>query len=321
MSQTVYNSEMINSVLIASLLFLLFIIVTLLYLFSPSFRSKTLTLSSQKREYLLHLPSGYRQKNAQKLPLVIALHGFTDRPRVMELYSGWSRKADQENFIVVYPRGSNSEKYPKTSWNAKFCCGVGVVENIDDVTFISELIDELIKNYSVDAEKVHVVGFSNGGMMTYRLAQEIPEKIAGIGVVAGTVAGKNPSEASFTEFSPPSKQLRTIILHGTLDDTVPLRGGLNKAKDKEFKSFAHAEEVWKNSYDCSLEMKTENLNHSVTAHTYSCDNKQLLKTLVFQNSGHVWFGWILEWQNILQGKTARATDLIWEFFNVGLSSS
>ena len=60
-------------------------------------------------------------------------------------------------------------------------------DNIDDVGFISALIDLMIKDYNMDPNRVYMTGISNGAIMSYRLACEIPHKIAAIAPVDGNI--------------------------------------------------------------------------------------------------------------------------------------
>ena len=71
------------------------------------------------------------------------------------------------------------------TWNADNCCGYAHRQNVDDVGFISALIEELVADYQVDPSRVSVTGFSNGAMMTFRLACELSGKIAAAAPYAG----------------------------------------------------------------------------------------------------------------------------------------
>jgi polyhydroxybutyrate depolymerase len=152
--------------------------------------SKKYALQSDgvNREYLLHFPRSYSSKD--NFPLVIALHGYTDNPRLMEFYSGLSREADREGFVVVYPYGTKNEKDKNLSWNGGSCCGNGVLSDVKDVEFINNLTDELIRKYKIDPKKIFIVGFSNGGLLTHRIASVAPERYKAFAVVSGSIGGK-----------------------------------------------------------------------------------------------------------------------------------
>jgi poly(3-hydroxybutyrate) depolymerase len=57
----------------------------------------------QTRQYLLHIPAGYRPE--KPTPFVIGFHGNGSTAGQFEEYTGWSALADQEGFIAVYPQG------------------------------------------------------------------------------------------------------------------------------------------------------------------------------------------------------------------------
>jgi polyhydroxybutyrate depolymerase len=175
----------------------------------------TLVVDGRTRTYHVHLPPAWA---ATPRPLLIGLHGglgsglqFAENTRMNDL-------ADARQFIAVYPDGvggvaGNDEL---RTWNGGVCCGVAAREDVDDVSFISALIDELSNTYSIDATRVFAVGHSNGGIMAYRLACELADRIVAIGVYAAT---------SGLEVCSPSVPVSLIHVHGTADQNLPIEGG------------------------------------------------------------------------------------------------
>ena len=144
------------------------ILLSIFLLFIVSFAQyDTLNYDGIDRIYLLHVPSSYDGLSA--VPLVVALHGYSGNGAGLESLTGFSVKANSNNFIVVYPDGTGSTR----SWNAGNCCGQAMTNNVDDVGFISALIDTLSANYNIDSTRIYATGFSNGSMMSYRLAAEL----------------------------------------------------------------------------------------------------------------------------------------------------
>jgi polyhydroxybutyrate depolymerase len=86
---------------------------------------------------------------------------------------------------------------------------------VDDVGFLRALIEKIELDYAVDPKCVYLTGISNGGMMTYRAACELSDKIAAIAPVEG---------AQNVECRP-SSPVSVIVLHGTADHLVPFEGG------------------------------------------------------------------------------------------------
>jgi polyhydroxybutyrate depolymerase len=179
---------------------------------SPDDLSGTLESDGRSRAYFVHLPPGYTGK--QPLPLVLVLHGATESPEGVEELSGMSLKADKENFIAVYPRGTGRLSNVPT-WNSGNCCGYALMNHVDDVGFLRALIEKLGHDYVVDPKRIYVTGISNGGMMTYRAACELSDKIAAIA----------PVEGEQNVDCRPGSPVSVIVFHGTADHLVPFDGG------------------------------------------------------------------------------------------------
>lgn len=168
------------------------------------------------RTFRIHVPS--QLKNTKSVPLVIALHGGGTSGKSMERFSGLNQTADKFGFIVVYPDGSG--RIPDIlTWNSGACRVYAKTHNIDDVAFLRQLINHLCSRFNVDPGQVYVTGISNGAMMAYRLAAEIPDRIAAVAAVAGTL-----------DVDPKAVQAPVPVLHfhGTDDEYVPYNGGLGK---------------------------------------------------------------------------------------------
>ncbi len=110
-------------------------------------------------------------------------------------WTGLNAKADQAGFIAVYPNGTGVE--------AHRCLNSGFMRfrtkdnpPPDDVAFTAKLLDDLATVVNVDPKRVYATGVSNGGMMCYRLAAELSDRIAAIAAVAGarpsTISPKRP---------------------------------------------------------------------------------------------------------------------------------
>ena len=157
-----------------------------------------------KRNYILHEPPTYTSSSA--VPLMIALHGNTWTAARFRDLTQLDQIADSKNFIVAYPDGVIK------TWNAGNCCST---LGTDDVTFISGMIDSISTRYNIDKSRVWVLGWSAGGMMAYRAACEISEKVTAIAVGGGTFAAYSCK---------PTKPVSVIEVHGTADQTLSIDG-------------------------------------------------------------------------------------------------
>ena len=56
-------------------------------------------------------------------------------------------------------------------------------QQVDDVRFIQQLIAYLKQHYAIDSTRIYIAGFSNGGMLTYQLAEQMGTQLAAVAVV------------------------------------------------------------------------------------------------------------------------------------------
>ena len=154
----------------------------------------------------------------EDVPMVLVVHGFGGSAEAMSAYTGIEAALAEAGVdaVVVYPNGSGADEGSPQSWNAGGCCPFAMYGPIDDVGFFSRLISTVEADYSTDPDEVWMIGHSNGGMMAYRLACEVADKISAIGVAAG---------ALMVDTCAPSRPINVLHLHGELDAVVPLNGG------------------------------------------------------------------------------------------------
>lgn len=136
----------------------------------------------------------------------------------------WSGLAQQEGFVLMVPNGTNIKTQDTAGdeqhWNdcRPFIEGTGAGSKADDVAFMLQLIAWAIENAGVDPHRVYVTGASNGGMMSYRLAQETTHKIAAVAAFVANLP--EPSECEEN-----SMPIPMMIVNGTLDSLMPWEGG------------------------------------------------------------------------------------------------
>lgn len=256
------------------------------------------------RTYLLHLPTGYNHVN--KLPLVIALHGGFGNAYSMQHTSQLSAKADQSNFIVVYPEGLRGGLLNASSWNAGWCCGFASATAIDDVGFIHTLLDTLLQQYAIDSNQVYVTGISNGGFMSYRLACELSHKIAAIAPVAASMSIANCS---------PTRAIPIISFHSYLDSHIPYLGGIGNGPSNHYNlSQDSVFNIWTSLNACNISKDTVvNNAHYTLIQSSACACNATIQHYATQDGGHSWPG-AATGTGDPSSSYLDATNLIWSFF-------
>lgn len=254
-----------------------------------------LAVRGDEREYRLYAPPSLQ--SGQKAPLMIVLHGGMGNAEAIETASAMSEVAAREQFFAAYPEGTGA-KMPKMkdrrTWNAGACCGIAVKQNVDDVGFISAMIDDLAASYPIDKSRVYVTGMSNGAMMAYRMACEAPEKIAAVIPIAGTLAVDDASRA---------KDVAVLHIHGDRDTNVPFEGGIG---DKSVSGVAHRSvpdtmALLLASRKSNGSDKEELDGGKVEHTTYNCGAGAPVELIVVKGGGHSWPGG--------RGKYASASGL------------
>ncbi len=151
-------------------------------------------------------------------PLVIALHGSLGTGQKMRESSSFQfdRLADRKKCIVVYPDGY------KRHWND--CRTVPTDAShkmdVDDVGFITAIIETCSAKWHIDTARVFIVGLSNGGHMCFRLGCEIPGRIAGIAAIGASMPVASESKCPAANAGIP-----VMIMNGTEDPINPYEGG------------------------------------------------------------------------------------------------
>jgi polyhydroxybutyrate depolymerase len=182
---------------------------------SGSFRQSTLEVAGIQRRYTLYLPARY----APGAPVVFALHGSDGNANSLRLETGYAfdRLADRYGFALVYPNGFEG------NWNACNIVGdyAANTRNIDDVGFLTALVDQLAGSIAIDRGRVFAVGVSRGGQMAYRLALEAPMRFRAVAAIAANL----PTADNFKCHPGAGGGTSVMIMNGKRDPLNPFEGG------------------------------------------------------------------------------------------------
>lgn len=258
------------------------------------------------RRYILTVPESY--SGEQPVPLLIALHQFSDTAAGMQRLSRFDDIAAREGFLVCYPQGK------WRIWNA------GQRDGADDVAFLNQLVEEIAQRYNVDRALVYATGISAGGMMSQYWACK-GGKLAAIACVAAT-----PSAGSLDNCTLDGP-LPVLLMHGTEDSVVPFNGGgvSTGGGDMTFMSAAALARSWAERNGCGEEEPTAEVlpplqpdrEDRVTRFTFHCPADSPVVYYEIGGAGHTWPGGDNWYPRFIVGETSQQIDasgVIWDFF-------
>jgi len=177
----------------------------------------TLRVHDRDRSYLLYVPA-QRAASTTPPPLVVVLHGSRQTGKDMRRATGYAfdRLADEHGFVAVYP-----DAY-RRRWNDCRAGGRYAARRlqIDDVSFVSALIDKLASDGLIDPTRVFMAGYSGGGQLAFRFALERPERVAGIAAFSA-----NLPTPEYLICKGKGKPVPALLVNGTRDRINPFAGG------------------------------------------------------------------------------------------------
>ena len=163
-----------------------------------------LRVDGRDRLYLLDPATGLG--DGEKAAVVVVLHQEGGTPAsVAKETELASLKA--KGVTLVYPAGVD------TSWDAGGCCGLPRREGVDDVKFLDAVLEDVAGRTPVDPERTALVGYSSGGMLTYRYVCARSGSLAAAVVVSGSLESPCASEVTVPH---------VLTLHGKQDGTIGL---------------------------------------------------------------------------------------------------
>ena len=247
------------------------------------------------RTYILYVPAGY--DGSKRTPLVLGFHGLSLNAKFFAPYADFDAVADRSGFIVVTPDATGSPPF----WN-----GMAVPGATDDVAFVRDLLAKLESDLCLDQGRIYAEGYSNGGGMALRLACELPDRIAAIGVVAATYVNCRSG-------------VPLIAFHGVADPIVPFEGGEDPSGASGiFPPVRRSVSEWARALGCDGLPLISRPSSEVEVSTFQrCASGMpdvLLYTII--GGGHTWPGAVALPEHIVGMTTQQvnASEAMWEFF-------
>ncbi len=264
---------------------------------------KKLDVDGRRREYLLHLPSGY--DGTRRFPLVLVFHGSSASASVIERETSFDEVADSLGFIVVYPEGLHR------GWNIGECCRYSFMQHVDETGFVSALLDHLEAGLGVDPQRIYSAGYSDGGTLSFLLACNLSTRIAAVAAVSGTLFDPLPT-------CDVSRPVPVVIIHGTGDTHIPYAGQRGVKSDVRAQhltlSAPQVAQFWVDRDGCTAQPVTSRTGRVVRSE-YDCPHSATVLFYSIAGGEHGWpgggRGWIF---SPLPPSDMNATDSIASFF-------
>jgi polyhydroxybutyrate depolymerase len=259
------------------------------------------------RTFQYHLPPDVKPE----APLLLSLHGRLGQGRNQAKLSGFDAVAEAGGFIVVYPDGV------ERSWADGRGTTPADRQGVDDVGFLTALVDHFIEKFGANRRRVYAAGMSNGALMSYRLACERADRFAAIAPVAALMGQE------VAERCAPARPVSVISFVGTEDPLVPFEGGEMDGRGSVL-SAAASREKWAELNGCegglSVTQEPDAAPEDGTrvrreAHG-SCREGSEVVFFVIEGGGHGWPGGQQYLGERLIGRTSRDIDAsrkAWEF--------
>ena len=149
------------------------------------------------------------------IPLVVLLHGYTMSADSIDRFFGISDRVETDRFALIVPDGTENAVGDRF-WNATLQCCDFARQQIDDVTYLSLLVAEA-RNHA-EFDRLYLIGYSNGGYMSYRLACE---GLTGLTAIV-SLAGSSFVDAEQCLYGSP---ISVLQIHGDADMLVPYASG------------------------------------------------------------------------------------------------
>ncbi|WP_171976932.1 alpha/beta hydrolase family esterase [Brasilonema sennae] len=269
------------------------------------------------RTYDIYTPKSYSP--SRPMPLVMVFHGDEGSGRSISNVSQFNKLADQKGFIVVYPDGID-QRWSIKNKNKR---------NIDDVSFVKNLINHIQEVRNIDSRRIYASGFSRGGILTQALSCELSDKIAAFASVAGSLPRRLKPNCQ------PEMPVSILMINGTNDQSVNYQGD-KKTQKGSLVSIPEAIEFWRthnqcpeytakndtflagNQSDAPAGSRASRDRSKLKTYSYSgCSAGSEVVELAVVNGGHLWYGGSSTDKDVNDFNKdlgLDSTQTIWDFF-------
>jgi polyhydroxybutyrate depolymerase len=250
-------------------------------------RTHEIKVGTRTRSWVQITPASLTRSSA---PIIVVLSGIN---------ATVSQEMARDDMLGLPASGQAELIYPiavSESWNAGGCCGTAAADNINDVAFLRALTAYADPGHS---RPIYLVGYSNGGRLTYKIACTDPALFSAYAVVKAM-----PDPGCVV-----SKPISILQIDSTNDYAVPYQPG-----DPGMELPAATTEIADlRAVDGCAESFTVIAKSSLRLMAWTCQEQTQITFAVYVGGGHSWPSGT--------GSTASAASLIWAFFQHAASGA
>lgn len=242
-----------------------------------SYSNDTFAGKLNGRNYIVELPKNYSSSKSYKL--LLAFHGAGGNGLEMKNTASFTNYS--ENYIFVYPDAATE------NWEEGCKCNKPHRLGIDDIGFISTLIDTLHSFYKIETGKVYAAGFSQGGLFTHNVACKLDSKIKAAAVVA------SPMSVPLAQDCKDQHKMNILMIHGKSDAVLQYNGFTDtKPSDGDFSLHSSPETLnhWarKNGYTGNAIRSFHPSSRNYVLDSYKENGKATVQLFSINFGGHSW---------------------------------
>ena len=212
--------------------------------------SFTCSCEGPERRFTVYMP----EEKSDGIPLIIMLHGFGNSPESFRMTTHMDELACPRGYAVVYASYSaGGGKSGADGWN------FDANDGKDDTAFLTALARYMQEKYGCSKKDTFAAGFSNGAVMTWRLAADAAGTFSGIAAVAG------PVPESVWESRAEETSVSVLQIYGSKDNVVPkiADGSYLTAKSPAAEDAAN---TWRRREDLNLPVRRRCLTKQLVKH-------------------------------------------------------
>ena len=230
---------------------------------SGAFLQRNIAVSGQGiRHYSIYVPPF---GDTSPHPAILSLHGGGGSAMIQASTSLLNKFAQTEKIYVIYLEGTGAIQ----TFNAGSCCGSAQTQDVDDVLYVRTVLDDIETNYNVNPAKIFATGFSNGSMMSHRLACAVADRIAAIAAVSG---GSGQFDKALNQYYAcnSTRPIPVLHIHAANDRNYPFAGGVGDGiSSTNFYPIDATISDWIGRNNVTAQATVENVTSTTTCYHYS----------------------------------------------------